>query len=135
MSAPLAPNGRPLAEVYRSAAARVRRGWCQGTAAANADGRPVALVSADVTCLFCAMGALCLEGAPPSAAASDVFTPAEEALAEPLAVALFRAGEVPSSGGADSVVEWNDHTEQTSGHVARWFERVAASLEAEAGAP
>ncbi len=155
MSAPIAPNGRPLAEVYRSAADRVRRAWFQGAFAATEDGREVSWDAPDAHA-FCALGALFVEARPDS-------THEQVALVRPLLTALVVAQEVkiydenederrPFAPGddleacvdeldpEDTIGLWNDADErktgmQTSGHVAGWLERVAASLEAEAGAP
>lgn len=150
MSAPaLAPNGRPLAEVYRAAAARVRRGWSRGVYARDADGKPVLNV-VDGAAKYCALGALYTEGVGDGSGAPT--SPEEKAVARPLLVALARAGGVEVFDDDANLVDrdevneamiarfvdldparvigpWNDAKGRTKREVAAWLDRVAGELE------
>lgn len=119
MTAPmLAPNGRPLAEVYRAAAARVRRGWCREDYAQNEHGLAVDPNEAHAT-KWCGMGAICAEAGVEGEPDDDTFW----ALTRPLVTHLERRY------GDGDPNEWNDADGQTAESVAADLDRVAADLE------
>lgn len=151
----LAPNGRPLAEVYRAAAARVRRGWSRGVYARDEAGKPVLNVVDGAASYYCVLGALYVEGINDGSGAPT--SPEEKAVARPLLVALARAGMVTvfddganligpadvewaiRAGALDPdpakvVGPWNDAKGRTKRNVAAWLDRVAAILEKGGGA-
>ncbi len=114
----LAPNGRPLAEVYRAAAGLVRAGWHR-----------LRLISAGPTgpC-YCAAGAVL------AAAGFDlgrnVPTKTVDEFLLPLAKSCWK--EMRATPWATPwlvTVLWNDLAGQTADNVADRLDRVAADLE------
>jgi hypothetical protein len=141
----LAPSGRSLAEVYRAAAKRVRRGWSRGAYARDEAGKEV-LDVVDGAASYCALGALYVEGINDGSGAPT--SPEEKTVARPLLAALARAGKVDvfdesanpigpdaiAAGDVDPdpvkvISPWNDAKGRTKRDVAAWLDRVAGELE------
>ncbi len=130
----LAPNGRPLAEVYRDAAGIVRRGWSRSDYATTKKGKVVQLAAGEC---FCASGALAVAGgARPHPFGHGPHDDDEANLLGPLADSLAGDGLTEGHDRCDRFAEvawWNERASSAK-EVAERLERVACELE-KGGAP
>lgn len=114
----LAPNGRPLAEVYHAAAGLVRIGWCRGDYAQTLFNEGV-YPDDDRAIRFCGMGAVFrAAGVEDDPGDEDFWT-----LSRPLVAYLKRRY------GIDCPDDWNDAEGQTADRIAADLDRVASELE------
>lgn len=98
-------NTSEVREILLKAAALVRRGWCTGAPAKNADGKPVGPRDKDA-CQWCAIGAIqAICGGPENG------YEARYALRQVL--------------GRDTIQDWNDVYARNGEMVAKMFEEAA----------
>lgn len=126
----LAPNGRPLAEVYREAARIVRNGWSRYDYATTRNGAFVKELARGEC--FCASGALAVAGGarqhpigagPHEDDEADLLGPLVRSLAED----DFAEDGDPCDRHAD-VASWNKYA-RSADDVAERLDRVASEIE------